>query len=221
MSKPINVLLVLLAMGFGCVGVATAGDATGARPNILFIAVDDLKPLTLHYGDQKVKTPTLDRLASQSTVFTRAYTQYPVCGPSRSSLLTGLRPESNGVMDQKTRMRDINPDILTLPQFFKNHGYKTAASGKNFDPRNVDSRDDDDPASWSIPYEQTLHKADASPDPNLAVRPIDAPAGEFIDGDINSRMDAITAPTRPSQRRNRSGLITMITPKMAGTILTV
>ena len=120
-------------------------------------------------------------------VFTRAYTQYPVCGPSRTSLLTGLRPESNGVLNLKTRMRDINPDILTLPQFFRNNGYQTAASGKIFDPRNVDNRDDDDPASWSIPYKKPTGVVDNKQDPNLAVRVIDAPSDKFVDGDINNR----------------------------------
>ena len=120
-------------------------------------------------------------------VFNRAYTQYPVCGPSRTSLLTGLRPESNGVINLKTRMRDVDPDILTLPQFFKNNGYQTAAAGKIFDPRNVDSRDDDDQASWSIPYRKPLGVVDTKVDPNLAVRAIDAPASQFIDGNINKR----------------------------------
>jgi len=158
-----------------------------SRPNILFVAVDDMKPMTGWYGVDTVRTPTFDRLASESTVFTAAYTQYPVCGPSRASLLTGLRPEVSGVMDLKTRMRDIHPDILTLPQFFKNHGYQTAAAGKIFDPRNVDSRDDDDPVSWTIPYQQSLPGADRKLDVNFAVRAIDAPAERFIDGAINAR----------------------------------
>jgi iduronate 2-sulfatase len=157
------------------------------RPNILFIAIDDLKPLTNHYGNLKVLTPTLDKLADQSTVFTKAYTQYPVCGPSRTSLLTGVRPETNGVIDLKTRMRDVNPDILTLPQFFKNNGYQTAAAGKIFDPRNVDNRNDDDPASWSVPYQKPVGKADTKTKLNLAVRAIDAPEEDFVDGTINNR----------------------------------
>lgn len=185
MTKIFRLLTVLLlAAPFQVL----AGTATGeARPNILFIAVDDLKPLTGWYGSETVKTPAFDRLASQSTVFTAAYTQYPVCGPSRASLLTGLRPESSGVMDLKTRMRDIHPNILTLPQFFRNNGYQTAAAGKVFDPRNVDSRDDDDPVSWTIPYKQSLHDADRKPEDNFAVRSIDAPPERFIDGAINAR----------------------------------
>ena len=187
MAKSMYMLLALVLAGFSPGGIAGTDANPESRPNILFIAVDDLKPLTTHYGNQKVKTPALARLAAQSTVFPRAYAQYPVCGPSRTSLLTGLRPESNGVIDLKTRMRDVNPDILTLPQFFRNKGYQTAASGKVFDPRNVDSRDDDDPASWSIPYRKPVGKADTKIKPNLAVRSIDAPEDEFIDGDINHR----------------------------------
>ncbi len=187
MFRPIHMLLALTLLGFSSDSIAGTNVTDQSRPNILFIAVDDLKPLMTHYGDVKVKTPTLDKLATQSTVFTRAYSQYPVCGPSRTSLLTGVRPESNGVIDLKTRMRDVNPDILTLPQFFKNNGYQTAASGKIFDPRNVDSRDDDDPASWSIAFRKPVGKADAKISPNLAVRSIDAPSDEFIDGDINNR----------------------------------
>ena len=179
----------LLALSLIAVAApAPASDtAPDGRPNVLFIAVDDLKPLTGSYGDVKIRTPAFDRLAEQSTVFTRAYTQYPVCGPSRTSLLTGVRPESNGVLDLKTRMRDIDPDVVTLPQYFKENGYVTAASGKIFDPRNVDSRDTDDPVSWSIPYKQPLSQADRKLDDNFAVRAIDAPADQFVDGDINAR----------------------------------
>lgn len=183
MAKLLAILSLLLALAPN----ALHADEAGARPNVLFIAVDDLKPLTGWYGSETVNTPTLDRLAERSIVFTRAYTQYPVCGPSRASLLTGLRPEVSGVMDLKTRMRDIHPDILTLPQHFRNSGYVTAAAGKVFDPRNVDSRDDDDPASWSIPYKQSLRDADTALEVNYAVRPIDAPPERFIDGAINAR----------------------------------
>ena len=185
MTKLIGLLSCLLA--FAPLAAPAASGAGDAPPNILFIAVDDMKPLTGRYGSDRVKTPALDSLADESTVFTAAYTQYPVCGPSRASLLTGLRPEVSGVMDLKTRMRDIHPDILTLPQFFKNNGYQTAAVGKIFDPRNVDSRDDDDPVSWSIPYQQSHPDADRKLDVNFAVRSIDAPSGKFIDGAINQR----------------------------------
>lgn len=122
------------------------------KPNILFIAVDDLKPELGAYGNTQVKSLSIDKLAQYSTVFTNAHCQWAVCGPSRASLMTGLYPESTGVMDLKTPMRSVNPDILTLPQHFKNSGYFTAATGKIYDPRCVDGRVKDDEASWSIPY---------------------------------------------------------------------
>jgi arylsulfatase A-like enzyme len=190
-----------LAVALMVCAVPLAADTHEARPNVLFIAVDDLKPLAGAYGVPTVRTPNLDRLAESSVVFTRAYTQYPVCGPSRASLLTGLRPELSGVLDLKTRMRDVHPDILTLPQYFRNEGYQTAAVGKIFDPRNVDSRDEDDPASWTIPYRQSFPDADRKLDVNYAVRSIEAPAGRFIDGAINARgiklLKEMAADSRP------------------------
>ncbi|WDE97795.1 sulfatase [Lentisphaera profundi] len=122
------------------------------NPNILFIAIDDLKPELGAYGYTQVKSPNIDQLAKSATTFTNAHCQWAVCGPSRASLMTGLYPESTGVMDLKTKMRSINPDVLTLPQHFKNSGYFTAATGKIYDPRCVDGREKDDAASWSIPY---------------------------------------------------------------------
>ena len=197
MAKLIAILSLFLALAPQSL---PAGESA-ARPNVLFIAVDDLKPLTGWYGSGTVITPALDRLAESSTVFTRAYTQFPVCGPSRASLLTSKRPEVSGVMDLKTRMRDIHPEILTLPQYFRENGYQTAAAGKVFDPRNVDSRDADDPASWSIPYKQSLHDVDRPLDVKYAVRPIDAPSERFIDGAINARgialMEELAADERP------------------------
>jgi iduronate 2-sulfatase len=154
------------------------------KPNILFIAVDDWKPLAGTYGDPIIQTPSIDALARQGRVFHHAYAQHPVCGVSRTSMLTGLRPESNGVFRLQIRLRDVNPDIVTMPQFFKNAGYVTAASGKVFDPRNVDSRDDDDPQSWSIPFKASNGKVDNMTEPKFVAKPIDAPTGEFIDGQI-------------------------------------
>jgi arylsulfatase A-like enzyme len=154
------------------------------QPNILFIAVDDWKPLAGAYGDPIIQTPSIDALARQGTVFHHAYVQHPVCGPSRTSMLTGLRPELNGVLDLRTRLRDVHPGILTMPQFFKNAGYETAASGKVFDPRNVDSRADDDPQSWSIPFEATNGRVDRMTEPNFVAKSIDAPIEEFVDGQI-------------------------------------
>lgn len=121
-----------------------------AKPNILFIAVDDLKPILGCYGDKLVKTPNIDRLAKMGTVFLNNYCQQAVCGPTRASIMTGLRPDATKVWDLKTQMREVNPDILTLPQFLISQGYTTSGVGKIFHPSSALKKVD--PVSWSIPF---------------------------------------------------------------------
>ena len=118
--------------------------------NVLMIAVDDLKPLLGCYGDSKIITPNIDRLAKSGTVFLNNHCQQAVSAPSRASLLTGCRPDNTKVWDLETVMRDYVSDIVTLPQYLKSRGYETTATGKVFDPRSVD--DSHDAVSWSIPY---------------------------------------------------------------------
>ena len=127
--------------------------------NVLFIAIDDLKPELGCYGSTDIISPSIDALAAESTVFLNAHCQFPVCGGSRASLMTGLRPEATGVMDLKTSMRAKNPDVVTLPQHFRNHGYVTAATGKIYDPRCVDDKKTYDQPSWSVPYATIDHKS--------------------------------------------------------------
>lgn len=145
--KCINfVLLGLAAMPvFGQTGRANSGG-----PNVLFIAVDDLKPVLGCYGDKLVKTPNIDKLAKRGTIFMQNYCQQAVSGPTRASLMSGMRPDYTGIWDLKTKMRDVNPGILSLPQYFISKGYQTAGIGKIYDPRCVD--DELDKPSWSIPY---------------------------------------------------------------------
>jgi len=119
-------------------------------PNVLFIAFDDLKPLLGAYGDSLAVTPHLDHLADQSFVFLNNHCQWAVCGPSRASLMTGQRPDFTGVRDLRTRMRDVHPNILTIPQYFKQNGYITTGVGKIYDPRCVDEHLDS--PSWTIPF---------------------------------------------------------------------
>lgn len=102
------------------------------KPNILFIPIDDLRPELGAYGNTIVKSPNIDDLASNGVTFNRTYCQQAVCTPSRASLLTGLRPDSTQVWDLKTDYRDYIPDVVTLPQFFKNNGYYTVGTGKTF-----------------------------------------------------------------------------------------
>ena len=120
------------------------------RPNILFIAIDDLKPTIGVYGDTYAQTPHLDNLGTTATVFLNNHCQQAICGPSRASIMTGQRPDHTQVWDLKTRMRDVKPTILTLPQYFKQQGYFTTGIGKIFDPRCVDKQSD--ASSWSEPF---------------------------------------------------------------------
>ena len=136
------------------------------KKNILFIAVDDLKPTIGAYGDVVAKTPNIDKLASKGFVFKNAYTQQAVCGPSRASMLTGWRPDRTKVWDLKTYIRSKNPNVVTLPQYFKQNGYITCATGKIFDPRSVDKRTYDG-RSWTIPYKPPYKLPHTSPYPVL------------------------------------------------------
>ncbi|HLF92699.1 MAG TPA: sulfatase [Planctomycetota bacterium] len=116
------------------------------RLNVLFIAVDDLRPSLGCYGDPLVRSPNLDKLASRGLAFNRAYCQQAVCSPSRSSLLTGRRPDTTKVWDLVTHFRAALPDIVTLPQHFKNHGYHAQGFSKIFHGGY------DDAPSWSAPH---------------------------------------------------------------------
>ena len=129
------------------------------RPNILFIAIDDLKPILGCYGDTIIKTPNIDRIAKNGTVFLQNYCQQAVSGPTRASLMTGMRPDFTQVWDLKTKMRDVNPDIVSLPQYLISQGYSTQGIGKIYDQRCVDKKMDE--PSWSVPfynYFKTLEK---------------------------------------------------------------
>src|SRR5262245_2003649 len=138
-------------------GVLVAGTlvrAAPARPNVLFIAVDDLRPALGCYGHPDVQTPHIDRLARRGVVFTRAYAQQSVCNASRTSMLTALRPDTTGVYDNSTHFRVRRPEAVTLPEQFRRHGYETLGIGKifhsNWDRAYV-GRQLDDPPSWSEP----------------------------------------------------------------------
>jgi uncharacterized sulfatase len=110
----------------------SAITADAAKPNVIFIAVDDLRDTLGCYGNKAVKTPNIDRLAARGVRFERAYVQYPVCNPSRSSFLTGLRPDQTGITDNTTLLRSKLPDVVTLPQLLRAQGYYAAAFGKLF-----------------------------------------------------------------------------------------
>ena len=148
--KTINSILHLFVITFAVIFTTPMISQKQPKPNILFIAVDDLKPILGCYGNTIIKTPNIDRLAKMATVFNSNYCQQAVCGPTRASIMTGKRPDYTGVWDLKTRMRDVNPEILSLPQHLITQGYSTQGIGKVYDNRCVDKQMD--APSWSVPY---------------------------------------------------------------------
>ncbi|MGC4233043.1 MAG: sulfatase [Niabella sp.] len=132
-------------------------DAQKTKPyNVLFIAVDDLKPVIGAYGDTIAKTPAMDELAAEGAVFLNNHCQQALCAPSRASLLTGLRPDRTKVWDLQTVPREANPSMISLPQYFRQNGYETIAFGKIF--HLPSSGYGQDSASWSITYRPTQKK---------------------------------------------------------------
>src|SRR5262245_66349054 len=102
------------------------------KPNVLFLMSDDMRPELGCYGHPLVQSPNIDALARAGVRFERAYCQYPLCNPSRSSLLTGRHPTTTGVLDNTVYFRDAHPDWVSLPQHFKANGYASLRTGKIF-----------------------------------------------------------------------------------------
>lgn len=147
---------VLLTLASGSITLAAE------KPNVLFIMADDFRPEIGSYGSHAL-TPNLDRLARRSVQFDRAYCQQAVCNPSRSSLLTGKRPDSLQVWCNSVHFREPNPDVTTLPLWFKEHGYVTRCAGKIF--HNWHTQTHGDRRSWSAP--EFLHYANHGDDKPL------------------------------------------------------
>ncbi|MSU51275.1 MAG: iduronate sulfatase, partial [Opitutus sp.] len=149
--------------------------AAAVRQNVLFIMADDYRPELASYGSPAV-TPNLDRLARRAVQFDRAYCQQAVCNPSRSSMLTGLRPDTIKIWNNSTHFRDPNPDVQTLPQHFKQNGYTARCVGKIF--HNWHTAVKGDARSWSAP--EFLHYAthgEDSPQVQGAIPPNQATGG--------------------------------------------
>lgn len=127
------------------------------RPNVLIIGIDDLRTELNCYGATHIHSPNIDRLASEGTLFERAYCQYAICGPSRSSMFTGLRPDTVKAYNNKTHFRDTQPEAISLAQHFKNNGYATYGFGKVLHNTHRDER------SWTDPQHYLVEKQYASP----------------------------------------------------------
>jgi arylsulfatase A-like enzyme len=134
----------------GCGNSPKNTDQKAKRPNILFIAVDDLKPWVTAYGDVHAKTPGMDKLASDGLVFKNTYCQQAICAASRASIMTGMRPDRTRIWDLVTEPRQVNPNVVTIPQYFKSQGYESAGMGKIYHMSSAGKGHD--APSWSIPY---------------------------------------------------------------------
>jgi arylsulfatase A-like enzyme len=137
-----NSILLFSLLGWAAQALA----ATPTPPNVLFIAIDDLRPELGSFGSKQAKTPHIDKLAAGGLVFTRAYCQVPVCGASRASLMTGILPTRDRFINFNTKTETDAPGAMTLPEVFKNAGYTTLSNGKIFHIK-TDTQD----RSWSAP----------------------------------------------------------------------
>ena len=141
---PLPSWLFVLVFGFLSIGKWLAA----APPNVLFIAADDLRTELNCYGQTHIKTPNFDRLAAEGMLFDRAYCQQAVCHPSRASLMTGKLPDTIGVTSLYTDLRVAAPEVVTIPQHFRKHGYAAESYGKIFHNGHGHHGD---PGSWTVP----------------------------------------------------------------------
>ena len=161
MKKYISFLLVIVTL-FSCKSQQSNAEKNNRnttknnnpaneQKNILFIAVDDLKPLLSNYGHTEMHTPNFDRLAQMGVTFTNAYVQQAVCGPSRASVMTGTRPDRTKVWDLHTDFRKSAPDLISMPEYLISQGYQTTGVGKIYHKGSASPGHDG--KSWSIPHE--------------------------------------------------------------------
>ncbi|WP_068544286.1 sulfatase [Thalassotalea crassostreae] len=206
MQKLAKLLFVLsIFVGFNNANAQTEGEEL--QPNILFIIADDLRMNIGCYGDKLVVTPNLDRFCKQSMQFNRSYVQFPSCNASRASMLTGMRPDSIKVWKLNQNFRKINPDIITLPQYFKQHGYHTESIGKVL--HNYNKIQDND-KSWSVParFDQENHFRDYALESNnwqgkirgTVTESVDVSDDSYVDGRITS--DAVNTIRQLAKKDN-------------------
>ena len=146
-----RLLAGLLLAGF-IVGACRADGPERKRPNVLFLVCDDLNCDLGCYGHRQVKTPHIDRLASRGVLFSSAFCQFPLCGPSRASFLTGMYPDQTLVRRNAIYIREHIPNVVTMPQMFRRNGYFATRIGKMYHynvPKHIGTSGHDDPYSWN------------------------------------------------------------------------
>lgn len=202
---------MLTRLAFTLTSLLLLTGHAAAKPNILFIVADDLNCAIGPYGDKTAVTPNLDKLAARGLTFERAYCQQAVCNPSRSSFLTGLRPDTVGVDDLRKGFRDTAPNgknLITLPQHFKNHGYFCQNIGKMFH----NMGETQDRRSWSI--DEVLFKgthaddtlfANAARPPAAEKPPYKAPVTEASDVPDTAYRDGQIANLAAAMLRDHAG----------------
>ena len=151
-SMKASLLFLTVVLG-SLAALSRAADAPARKPNVLFIIADDLNNCVGAYGHPLVKTPNIDRLAARGVRFDRAYCQFPLCGPSRNSFLTGLYPNSTGILANAQIFRQTIPSAISLPQAFRLDGYLAVRIGKLYHynvPNSIGTNGHDDPGSWEM-----------------------------------------------------------------------
>ncbi len=144
-------LMLLIVAAFCWQNVSHAAEAK--RTNVLFMISDDLNTYLGCYGDPRAKTPNIDKLAARGVKFEKAYCTFPLCGPSRNSFLTGLYPNSSGIVANSQVFRQTVPKQVSLPQAFRQQGYFAARIGKLYHynvPNSIGTDGHDDPGSWEM-----------------------------------------------------------------------
>ncbi len=144
---------------FVLVSLSGVSQAADKRPNVLLLMSDDLAATLACYGHLQTKTPNLDALAKRGVLFNRAYCQFPHCNPSRSSMMTGMRPHTTRVTNNEDNLYTNIPNVLTLPHHFRNNGYATARCGKIFHlgvPTGLESMDDPQAWDFGTPFKSEL-----------------------------------------------------------------
>src|SRR4051812_24486419 len=169
-------MILRFRLGFAALlaALTATAPAPGAevprRPNVLFLISDDLRPELGCYGNPHVQTPNIDALAAAGVRFDRAYVQYPLCNPSRTSMLTGRYPTNAGVMDNYSYFGVAHPEFVSLPKHFKAGGYATLRAGKVF------HEGIDDTAAWTEGGEPRLRPDVTQPRPAATARKAEAKA---------------------------------------------